>query len=242
MRARRPLLAVGAEQPVEPTLALQREGRRALDAGLVDRVEDRAERDPLLGLVARDGVGEPGHLRLQDVSRGEQSAALVVEGGGHIDRRGAEGAAVGVAGLDREPRLRRAKREVLALPRHAGGEEGVLERVLALGELAIDDPFLARDAKARDLLPTVVRRVGLGSGERLELLTGEEVGVARNDRGLLRRLLLPHADGARLLRALLEIRVEATLERLRVEAHAATSAPRRRRASDVSRPSSSSDS
>ena len=121
-------------------------------------------------------------------------------------------------------------------------EERVLERVFALGELAVDDAFLAGEAQAGELLAVVSRR-RFGPREGLELLTGEEIRVARDDRRLLGRLLLPHADRPRLLGALLEVRVEPLLECLRVEcAHAATSAPRRNRASDVSRPSSSSDS
>ena len=161
----------------------------------------------------------------------------------HLEHGGAERVAVGVGGLDGEPRLGRAERKLVAAPGDAGGEERVLERILALGELAVDDALLAGEAQAGDLLAVVARRRRFGPGERLELLAGEEVRVARDDRRLLGGLLLPHADRPRLLGALLEVRVEPLLECLRVEcAHAATSAPRRSRASDVSRPSSSSDS
>ena len=47
--------------------------------------------------------------------------------------------------------------------------------------------------------------------ERLELLAREEVGVARDDRRLLRDLLLAHPDGAPLLRALVEVAAESRL-------------------------------
>ena len=241
VRGRR--LAVGPEQAVEPPLPLRRERRRALDPRSVDGVENRAERDALLRLVARDGVGGAGDVGLQLVPRGEERASLVVEGGRHLEHGGAERVAVGVGGLDGQARLGRAEWKLLVAPGHARGEERVLEGILALGELAVDDAFLAGEAQAGDLLAVVAGRRRFGPGERLELLTGEEVGVARDDRRLLGRLLLPHADRPRLLGALLEVRIEAPLECLRVECtHAATSAPRRSRASDVSRPSSSSDS
>ena len=236
-------LAVGPEQAVEPPLPLRRERRRALDPRSVDRVENRAKRDALLGLVARDGVGDARDVGLELVPRGEERAALVVEGGRHLEHGGAERVAVGIGGLDGQTRLGRAERKLVVAPGDAGGEERVLERILALGELAVDDAFLAGEAQAGDLLAVVAARRRFGPGERLELLAGEEVRVARDDRRLLGGLLLPHADRPRLLGALLEVRVEPLLECLRVEcAHAATSAPRRSRASDVSRPSSSSDS
>jgi len=243
VRARGGLLTVRAEQAVEPPLPLRCERRRALDPRSVDRVENRAERDALLGLVACDGVGDPRHVGVELVPGGEERAALVVEGRRHLEHGGAEGVAVGIGGLDSEPRLGGAERKLVVAPGNAGGEERVLERILALGQLAVGDSLLASEAQAGDLLAAVAARRSFGPGQRLELLAGEEVRVARDDRCLLGGLLLPHAYRPRLLRALLEVRIEPLLEWLRVEcAHAATSAPRRRRASDVSRPNSSSDS
>jgi hypothetical protein len=44
--------------------------------------------------------------------------------------------------------------------------------------------------------------------QRLDLVPGEEVRVARDDRRLLGDLLLPHAHGASLLGALVEVALE----------------------------------
>ena len=176
------------------------------------------------------------------MARGEQPATLVVERRRHLEHGGAEGVAVGVSGLDGEARLRRPERQRVAVPRDACSEQRVLERVLPLGELAVDDPLLTGEAETRDLLAPGFFTGRLGSGERLELLTCEEVGVTRHDRGLVGRLLLADAHRPRLLRPLLEVAVQPALVRPRVERHAPTSAPCRSRASDVSRPRSSSDS
>ena len=81
MRACGGLLAFGSEQPVEPALALGREGTGALDARAVDCVEDRAQRDAFLVFVANDRIGNPRDLRLERVAVPEQVSAQVVEGG-----------------------------------------------------------------------------------------------------------------------------------------------------------------
>jgi len=52
----------------------------------------------------------------------------------------------------------------------------------------------------------------LGLAERLELLTGEQVGVATNDLRLLRHLFLADADSATLLGALEQVLLELLLE------------------------------
>jgi len=103
------------------------------------------------------------------------------------------------------------------VPRDTGGEQHVLERILALRQLAHDDAVLASEAKARHPLTLVALYRLLGDAQRVQLLAREEVRVAGDDRRLLRRLLLPHAYGARLLRALEEIGGEPLLERLGTE-------------------------
>src|SRR5262249_60281596 len=76
--------------------------------------------------------------------------------------------------------------------------------------------------------------------EGLELLRGEEVAVARDDLRLLRGLLLPHADGPRLLGPLVEIALELSLILGRpADGRGAHSLAVRILASDCSLPSSS---
>ena len=125
---------------------------RALDPRLVDGVEDRPERDALLVLVARNGIGDARDVGLELVASGEQRAPLVVERRGDVEHRLTERVAACVLGLDREPSLRRPERQLVAVPRHPGGEQRVLERVLPRGELAVDDAVLAREPQPGDRL------------------------------------------------------------------------------------------
>ena len=122
------------------------------------------------------------------------------------------------------------------------GEQRVLELVLPLGELAVDDPLLAREPQPRDRLARAVAR-GVLSASRsaCELLAGEEIGVPRDDRRLLRGLLLPHPHRTRLLGALDPVGLEPLSRTPSTPSarHAATSAPRRSRSSATSRPRSS---
>src|SRR4029079_13335387 len=90
-------------------------------------------------------------------------------------------------------------------------EDRVLDRVVALGQLGDEKPGLARLAEPVEPLTLVALRVLLGRAERVELPAAEEVGVARDDRRLLRDLLLAHAYRAALLRALEEVALELGL-------------------------------
>ena len=241
-RGRR-LLTLGPEQTVEPPLALGRERGRALDARAIDRVEDRTERDLLLVFVPRDRVGDARDVGLEPVSRGEQRAPLAVELRRDAEHGVAERITPGVPGLEREPCLRRPERQLLALPRHARGEQGVLERVLLLGELARDEPVLAGESEPGDRLAHRLFARRLCLAQHVQLLAREEIRVPGDDRRLLRRLLLPHPHGTRLLGALDPVGLEPGLVLDdRACGHAATSTPRRSRSRVVSRPRSSSDS
>ena len=149
-----------------------------------------------------------------------------------------------VLGLEREPCLGRPERQLVAVPRDPCGEQGVLECVLLLGELARHEPVLAGEPQPGDRLAVAVLCRGLGLVERLELLAREEIRVPRDDRRLLRRLLLPHPHGPCLLGALDPVGLEPGLVPRQpcVRSRGDSSTPRRSRSSVVSRPRSSSDS
>ena len=110
-----------------------------------------------------------------------------------------------------EHRLGGAERHALPTESDASGEHGVLELVAALGELGGRQPGLARLAQAVAALAIFVFGALFRRAESLQLIPGEEVWVASDDRGLLGDLLLAHAHGAALLRALEEIAAEAVL-------------------------------
>src|SRR5919108_362796 len=73
----------------------------------------------------------------------------------------------------------------------ARGEDGVLERIHPLGELADDDAAVTRLAQPEQTL--VSRRCLLLATQRVVLLSCEEIGVTGHDRRLFARLLLAHA-------------------------------------------------
>ena len=110
-----------------------------------------------------------------------------------------------------EHRLGGTERHALPPEGDASGEHGVLELVPALGELGGRQPGLARLAQAVAALAILVSGGFFRRAESLELIPGEEVRVAGDDRGLLGDFLLAHAHGAALLRALEEIAAEAVL-------------------------------
>ena len=93
----------------------------------------------------------------------------------------------------------------------------VLELVLALGGLRGDQAALARLAQPVEALAVVAGRGLLVLAQRVELADGEEVGVAADDRRLLRRLLLADAHRPPLLRALEEVALQTRLEFRSVE-------------------------
>ena len=201
-----------AEQPVEPPLPQL--GPALVDGGARrrERLLELAQRHLLLLLVARDVLALAGQLRLERLALRLQLRARLVERCRHVRLQRAELRAVGVRVEHGELRLRAPQRHLLALPRHARGEDLVLELVLGLGELGGGEPSLARLAEAVEPLALVaVRGLLLALAERGELRAREEIVVARDDRRLLRGLLLPHANRAALLGTLVEVFLQPLL-------------------------------
>src|SRR5439155_1323752 len=111
-----------------------------------------------------------------------------------------------------EPRLRRAERQLVALPRDPCGEDPVFELVVFLGDLHRREAGLAGLAQpVQPLALVVVGRLVLTTPQEVELPAREEVLVAGHDRGLLGRFLLADAHGASFLRALVEVALESLL-------------------------------
>ena len=95
------------------------------------------------------------------------SSAVGVERRGCVGLQRAELLAVGVVVEHRELRLRAAQRHLLALPRHARGEDLVLELVLGLGELGRGKTALAGLPQPVQALALVcVRRLLLALAQR----------------------------------------------------------------------------
>ena len=212
VRRRRLRLALGPEQPLEPLLAQLDERRLDL---LARRHEDRlelAQRDLLLLLVARDRIGLAAQVRLELLVRADQVESLLVEVRGAPPVELSELVAILVLGDDRELCERRAQRKLLVLELHACGQLRVLELVVALRELGGHEAALTCLAQPVEPLSPLAVAPVLLLAQRLELLATEEVGVARDDRGLLRDLLLPHANGAPFLGALVQVPLELFLE------------------------------
>src|SRR5206468_13060028 len=103
----------------------------------------------------------------------------------------------------------------VATPGHAKGQDPVLERVLGLDELLDDETCLAGLAQPVEPLALVRLRTGLRGSQLLQLRAREQVGVALDDCGLFRDLLLADTNSARLLGPLEEVASEALLERSR---------------------------
>ena len=141
-------------------------------ARALERTRQVAQRDVLLLLVALDRVGDPGVLGRELLGRTKEVEPVGVEPGAHLGLDRAELLAVGVGREHGELRLRVPERHLLALERHARGEQPVLELVLALGELRRHEPRLARLAKpveelagvaaARAPRPRAARRAARG--------------------------------------------------------------------------------
>ncbi len=204
---RRPLLALVAEQPLEPA---RPELLPPLGGGVArgrERLLEPAQRDRLLLLVARDRVGLAGELGLELLAgRAQQLEPLVVEAAEASPCELAQLVAVAVVGQDRELRLRGPERKRLGAELHPRGEDRVLELVLAGAQLDLDEAGFARLAQPVEALALVAgSRLGLGLAQRVELLAREELGVARDDLGPLGDLLLADADGAAFLGALEEV-------------------------------------
>src|SRR5581483_3020980 len=144
--ARRHLVPLCAEEPLEPARAQRREGSGRLAARSLERRGELAQRDRLLVLVPLDRVGDPGVLGRQLLA-GTDAAELL---------------ALAVVRQDGEPRLRVPERHHLTLELDPLGEDPVLELVLPLCELGRDEATLARLAEPVAPLPLVARRPLLG--------------------------------------------------------------------------------
>ncbi len=223
--ARGDVLPLLAQQPLEPPLAQPLVGGPRGDARRFERGRQLPQGDALLVLVALDRARDSGVLRRQRLPGLRELEPVGVEARARRGLDPAQLLAVGVDGQDRKLRLCGAKRQLLALERNAVGEEPVLELVLPLRELGGDEAALAGLAQAEEQLPLVARRGLLRLVERLELLAAEQVGVAADDLGLLRDLLLPHAHRPAFLGALEEVapqlRLEVGRRERRGRAHAA---------------------
>src|SRR5581483_2239419 len=97
-----------------------------------------AQRDRLLLLVARDGIGLPADVGLELLARFEEHASLLVELRRRRALEAAELLAVSVVVEHREARLRRPERELFAAERHPRLQDRVLERIVLLCELRGD--------------------------------------------------------------------------------------------------------
>ena len=148
-------LALVAEEPLEPAVAQDRVVAGALVAGLGELGGELAQRDSLLVLVALDRVGDSGEVGRELVLVAQEVAPALVELRGSVGLDVAELVTVAVLGHDRELRLSRTQRHLLALERDALGQDRVLELVLALGELLVGHTALAGEAQPRDPLPLV---------------------------------------------------------------------------------------
>ena len=205
-------VALGTEQALEPFLAQRDESGLDLLARAVEHGRQVAHRDLLLLLVPSDRIGLCRELGLELLVGADQVEPVGVERGRSfaIDRR--ELVAVAIALDDRELRLRRPQRDLLALEVDARGQDRVLELVVSLGELRRDDPALACLSEPVQPLPFVAACPSLLLPERVELLAAEQIGVPGDDRRLLGRLLLAHPDRASLFGTLVQIPLELVLE------------------------------
>ena len=104
------------------------------------------------------GVRLAGELRVELLARLEHLHPLVVEPGGGVAVELAELLALGEVVQDCELRLGRPKRQLLAAVRDAGGEDRVLQLVLAGAQLDLDEAGLARLAKPVEALALVGAR------------------------------------------------------------------------------------
>src|SRR5205823_3637069 len=119
---------------------------------------------------------------------------------------------------DGEPGLRAAQRQLLVLKLDPGRQDGVLQRVLALGQCGRDQARFAGLPQAVEPLAILaLGRLVLGFAQRSELVAREEIRVPAHDLGALRDLLLADAHRAAFLRALEQIALEARLVFRRAE-------------------------
>ena len=158
------------------------------------RVGKLAEIDLLERGAARHRVGLAGELRFESLARPQELEPVVVEGRRSGEHGVTEPVAIGVVVENGEPGLCRTQRHRLAVQLDSAREDRILERVEALRELGDQDAALAGLPQPKE--PLVIDAVGLlGLLEESMLVAGEQVGVARDDRRLLARLLLTYAHG-----------------------------------------------
>ena len=148
--------------------------------------------------------GWPEKLGFERLGGGDQRQLLGAKARRFVGLKLAQLVAVGVGIEHRGARLRRPERHLLVVPDDAGGQDLVLQRILALRQLDRDDSALAGLAQPVEPLDLVRGgvaglRLALGLGQRLELGAREEIAVAGDDLSLLGDLLLPHPDCAGLL-------------------------------------------
>src|SRR6476469_393058 len=210
--ARRDVGTVVAEQSCEPGRAKRLVALGRIDARLVQRPRELAEGDSLLLLVALERAGDSRQRGRELLGRAQEVQTVVVERGARLGLDRTELLALGVLREHRQLRLGVPERHLLALEGDAGREQAILELVLTLRELGVDEAGLAGLAQAIEQLAGVAALTRLRLAQRVELLAAEEVGVAADDLRLLGDLLLPHAHGAPLLRALEAVALEAGFE------------------------------
>ena len=149
----------------------------------------------LLLVDAGDGIRLFRQLGLESLVLPDEIKSRIIE----RRRRSAipltEGISLRVVVDHGQPRLRRAKRDRLAVELEPRGEDRVFQRVVALDELGREEPAFARLPQPVQALARVSVGPLLLVFQRIQLLAAEDVGVARDDRRLLRYLLLADPDG-----------------------------------------------
>ena len=158
------------------------------------------DRDLLLLFITLNGIGDARQLALERLPLVEQIEPVLVELGAAVRVERPELLAVGVQLEHGEPRLRRPQRQLLSSPRNPRGEDPILELVVLLRELGRRESRLTGLAQPVKSLALVFdRRLVLARAQDLELLTREQVFVARDDRRLFRGFLLANPHRAALL-------------------------------------------
>src|SRR5204862_3255215 len=205
-------LALGAKQALEPGLAQLQEGGLDLLARGAQHGLELAKRNLLLLLRARYGVRLVRQLGLELLVFAQEREPLLVQLGRLAPVELAQLVAVLVVRQHRELGECGAQGQLLAFEGHPRREQRVLELVLLLGELCGDEAAFA--GLAQPVQPFALLAVGtiLFRPQGLQLVPAEQVGVARDDRRLLRHFLLPDAHGPALLRTLVEVALQLLLE------------------------------
>src|SRR4029453_17814857 len=104
------------------------------------------------------------------------------------------------------------ERQPLALEGQARGEDGVLQLVVALGQLCGDETALTRLAQAVQPFALVALGSFLFLAERVELIAAEEVGIPSNDCRLLGDFLFADAHRPPFFGTLVQIALKLLFE------------------------------